>query len=182
MGTPATTMQCSATVALALAVCLVGLAAAAPETPSMRYSSAGASGTASGAASGAASGTTTTGAVSVTQVVTLSISASQYTGNMKTLMETAYGMALGIYDTANSGYFTGCSVTSSATRRSASVTFVAQVSSTKPAAMPSLPQASTLLCSLPRLLWAAHTAALLCLSPGWLLLRSHPLRRQVLVT
>jgi len=100
----------------------------------MRYSSAGASGTASGAASGAASGTTTTGAVSVTQVVTLSISASQYTGNMKTLMETAYGMALGIYDTANSGYFTGCSVTSSATRRSASVTFVAQVSSTKSAA------------------------------------------------
>jgi len=100
----------------------------------MRYSSAGASGTASGAASGAASGTTTTGAVSVTQVVTLSISASQYTGNMKTLMETAYGMALGIYDTANSAYFTGCSVTSSAARRSASVTFVAQVSSTKSAA------------------------------------------------
>merc|ERR1712159_48584 len=70
----------------------------------------------------------------ITQVLTLSVTAAQYTGNTKTLAETAYGIGIGIYDTANSAYFTGCSVTSTAARRSAVVTFVAVASATKSAA------------------------------------------------
>merc|ERR1711988_531005 len=54
---------------------------------------------------------TTSGAVTITQQVTLSITAAQYTGNTKTLMETAYGIALGIYTTTGTaGFKTGCSV------------------------------------------------------------------------
>jgi hypothetical protein len=85
-----------------------------------------------------------TGSVTITQTVVLSISAAQYTGNIKTLMETAYGIGLGIYEQTNNvwAWATGCSVTSSAARRSARVTFVATVSATKSASAQS--SASTL--------------------------------------
>merc|ERR1719498_177837 len=75
-------------------------------------------------------------AVSITQVAVLSITAAEYTGNIKTLMETAYGIGIGIYEQTGGtwGYATGCSVSSSAARRSARVTFVATVSATKSAA------------------------------------------------
>merc|ERR1711988_1436157 len=72
-------------------------------------------------------------AKTITQVLVLSVTAAQYTGNIKTVVETAYGIGLGIYDTSASppAYFTGCSVTSTAARRSARVTMTAEVSAAK---------------------------------------------------
>jgi len=68
------------------------------------------------------------GSKSITQVVTLAITAAEYTGTTKALYEQGYGKALGIFDTTTGQFTTGCSVTSTVARRSASVTYSAQVS------------------------------------------------------
>jgi len=68
------------------------------------------------------------GSKSISQPVTLSITAAQYTGNTKALYEQGYGSALGIFDATSGQYQTGCSVTSTVARRSAQVTYTAQVS------------------------------------------------------
>merc|ERR1712159_770258 len=122
---------------LVLAAC-IGLAAsssssaASPPSPAASSASSPPANPSPSPPSSGSSGTTISGAGTVTQVVTLNIAASQYTGNTKTLMESAYGYVLGIYTSA--GWATDCSVTSSAARRTSSVTFVATVSSTKSAA------------------------------------------------
>merc|ERR1712072_829518 len=106
-----TKMRTSTSFALLLIAVCFGRATAQPAM--RRYSSSYSSGTAE--------------AKTITQAVTLSITSAQYSGNYKTLMETAYGIALSIYDTSASppAFFTGCSVTSTAARRSAVVTFAA---------------------------------------------------------
>jgi hypothetical protein len=67
----------------------------------------------------------------MTQKVTLSITAAQYNGNMKTLMNTAYGIVLAIYVPASGGgsWRQGCSVTSAvSSRRTVVIQFTATVS------------------------------------------------------
>jgi len=119
-----TAMKNACIVALVLALC-IGVATAAPSR-NMRYSSGSGS---------TGSGTTTPEAKVITQVITLSVSAAQYTGNLKTVCETAYGIVLEIYDNSATppAWHTGCSVSSSAARRSAQVTMIAQVSAAKAA-------------------------------------------------
>merc|ERR1712054_101707 len=105
--------------AMSMKYAILGLVVLAAAASAQTYASS------SSYTSGDASATTS-GAVTITQQVTLSITAAQYTGNVKTVMETAYGIALGIYTTTGTaGFKTGCSVSSSAARRSATVTFVA---------------------------------------------------------
>merc|ERR1719181_1437208 len=94
-----------------------------------RYSSGYASGYASGSSSGSPS--PPAGSVTMTQKVTLSITAAQYNGNMVTLMNTAYGIVLAIYVPATGGgsWRQGCSVTSAvSSRRTVVIQFTATVS------------------------------------------------------
>merc|ERR1711924_158886 len=113
-----------------------------PATPlrSMRYSSG--SGTASGTASAATSGASpspTPTAKKITQTVTFSLTKSQYDADpkFKTLVEVGYGITLTIYnkDATPPAWEAGCSVTSTAARRSVQVTFVATTSAAKGAAV-----------------------------------------------
>merc|ERR1712167_4569 len=65
----------------------------------------------------------------LTQTVTFSsFNAAQYTGGVKTSCEQGYGTSLTIY--ANSAWVSGASVSSSASRRAASVAFTATVPAT----------------------------------------------------
>jgi len=80
----------------------------------------------------------TVGAVTIVQKLTMSGAQTEYTGNVKSLAEEAYGKALAIFDTAANppAYKTGCSVTSvaSAARRAYAVTFTATTSASTGAA------------------------------------------------
>jgi hypothetical protein len=74
----------------------------------------------------------------ITQTVTFTgFAPSQFVGALKTLLENAYGVTLGIYDIAGTKWSTDCSVAATATtvtRRgvaTSAVTFVAQVSKQK---------------------------------------------------
>lgn len=95
------------------------------------------------------------GSKSISQVVTLSITAAQYTGTTKALYEQGYGSALGIFNAVSGAYETGCSVTSTVARRTASVTYSAQVSAALAVAAESV---STSMASDPSLLVAGMTA------------------------
>merc|ERR1711939_712470 len=56
--------------------------------------------------------------------------AAAYTGNVKTVYETAYGVTVGFWDTTANGWKSGCSVTSAVTgRRAITVTFTAETTS-----------------------------------------------------
>merc|ERR1712100_826932 len=75
----------------------------------------------------------------ITQKITFSGAQTDYTGNVKSLAEEAYGNAIGIFDTTTTppAYKTGCSVTSvaSASRRTSyAVTFPATVASAQASA------------------------------------------------
>merc|ERR1719316_622204 len=74
-----------------------------------------------------ASGSGTASTATITQSVVMAISASQYTGDLKLVAETGYGIVLGIYTAGNTNaWTTGCSVTSAAARRNtATITFIA---------------------------------------------------------
>merc|ERR1712054_325666 len=101
--------------AMSMKYAILGLVVLAAAASAQTYASS------SSYTSGYASATTS-GAVTITQQVTLSITAAQYTGNVKTVMETAYGIALGIYTTTGTaGFKTGCSVSSSAARLTTTV-------------------------------------------------------------
>jgi hypothetical protein len=66
----------------------------------------------------------------ISQTVTLDIDLAQYTGDLKTVSETGYGISLGTYNNVTNTYEPGCSVTSAASassRRAASVTYQALV-------------------------------------------------------
>merc|ERR1712159_547457 len=73
----------------------------------------------------------TAGAATIVQKLSMSGTQTDYTGNVKSLAEQAYGKVLGIFDTTASppAYATGCSVTSEASaRRAYTVTFTATTS------------------------------------------------------
>jgi len=56
--------------------------------------------------------------------------AAAYTGNVKTVYETAYGVTVGFWDTTANAWKSGCSVTSAVTgRRAITVTFTAETTS-----------------------------------------------------
>merc|ERR1712159_125370 len=68
--------------------------------------------------SGSATGGSGASTATITQSVVMAISASQYTGDLKLVAETGYGIVLGIYTAGNTNaWTTGCSVTSAAARR-----------------------------------------------------------------
>jgi len=82
----------------------------------------------------------------VTYAVSFShISANQYVGDTKTATEKGYGRTLGIVDTSTNQYKTGNSVSSSATRRTASVVLVATVAPAQQASANSASVTSTTL-------------------------------------
>merc|ERR1712159_442318 len=73
----------------------------------------------------------TFGAATIVQKLSISGTQTDYTGNVKSLAEEAYGKVLGIFDTTATppAYATGCSVTSEASaRRAYTVTFTATTS------------------------------------------------------
>jgi len=82
----------------------------------------------SGYASGYSSGQV---AKTIVQKITFGGTQSEYTGNVKTCCENAYGLSLNIW--TSSGYATGCGVASvaSASRRAYAVTFTATASAAK---------------------------------------------------
>merc|ERR1711970_888250 len=98
---------------------------------------AGASAYSSGSgttSSGSASGTTTAQTATLKQKITFAIAASAYTGQVKTLAETAFGKTLSLWTT--SGWVSGASVSSAVvTRRSSTkVEFTATMPKTLSAA------------------------------------------------
>jgi len=95
-------------------------------------SAAAGSSYASSAAGNTASGSATTSKkiTTVKQVVTFTIAggASNYKGDVKEVYEKGYGKAIGIYDTTKKAYTKGCSVSSTAARRTdVKVTFTASI-------------------------------------------------------
>merc|ERR1712159_403291 len=73
----------------------------------------------------------TFGAATIVQKLSMSGTQTDYTGNVMSLAEEAYGKVLGIFDTTATpqAYATGCSVTSEASaRRAYTVTFTATTS------------------------------------------------------
>merc|ERR1711959_322704 len=87
----------------------------------------------SGSTTSSGSGSTT---ATITQSVVMAISASQYTGDLKLVAETGYGIVLGIYTAGNTNaWTTGCSVSSAAARRNtATITFTATMPTANSAA------------------------------------------------
>jgi len=67
--------------------------------------------------------------MTITQAVTLPLSSvSDYTGNVKTIAETAYALTISCWDTTNNVMKSYCTVSSSASsRRAVTVTFTAQI-------------------------------------------------------
>jgi len=63
----------------------------------------------------------------VTQVATLSFGASEYHGALKAAVEEGYAQALGMWDDVADGLLEGCTISSSASRRSSAVTFTSQM-------------------------------------------------------
>merc|ERR1719261_2466796 len=86
--------------------------------------------------SGSATGGSGASTATITQSVVMAISASQYTGDLKLVAETGYGIVLGIYTAGNTNaWTTGCSVTSAAARRNtATITFTATMPTANSAA------------------------------------------------
>merc|ERR1719261_363397 len=73
--------------------------------------------------SGSATGGSGASTATITQSVVMAISASQYTGDLKLVAETGYGIVLGIYTAGTTNaWTTGCSVTSAAARRNTAMT------------------------------------------------------------
>jgi len=73
-----------------------------------------------------------TSPVQISQSVTFNgITAANWDGDAQEAYEKGFGAALGVYDADTDVYSSGCHVTSTASRRSASVAFVATVASDK---------------------------------------------------
>jgi len=70
----------------------------------------------------------------VTQAITFTFAASEYSGSRKTLCETAYLVLMGCWDSSNNGRYSYCYISSSAARRSAVVTFELRIDQTTSAA------------------------------------------------
>jgi len=68
-------------------------------------------------------------ATTISHSVTFSslANAAAYTGTVKTTYEVGYGLGLGIYDQSSESYAFGCSVSSTAARRAATVAFTGSV-------------------------------------------------------
>merc|ERR1711904_319772 len=91
-------------------------------------SASGAAGGNVASASGSATAAKKITTIKQTVTFTLAGGAAAYTGDVKEVYEKGYGKAIGIYDTTKKAYEKGCSVASSASRRTdIKVAFVASI-------------------------------------------------------